>query len=89
MYSKNAGGRASDKVWITIWGKYLPCFWSQPGPPARDQDQGLGSGSPQGMCVYVNLSGEAISIPMKTLGGPKRGPIPCHRLWHFSSAKQG
>jgi hypothetical protein len=78
MYSKNAGGRASDKVWITIWGKYLPCFWSQPQPPRRDY--GLSSGSPQGMCVTANLLGEEISVPMKSLGGPKGAPIPYPQL---------
>lgn len=71
MYSKNAGGRASDKVWITIWGKYLPFFWSQPGPPKRDQDQGLGSGSSQGMCVYVNLSGNP--CPHEEFGWTQEG----------------
>lgn len=73
MYSKNAGGRASDKVWIAIWGKYLPCFWSQPQPPRRDY--GLGSGSPQGMSVDANLPGEEIPVPMKSLGGPSEDPF--------------
>lgn len=83
MYSKNVGGRASDKVWITIWGKYLPCFWSQPQPPRRDY--GLGSGSPQGICVDTNLPGEDIPVPMKSLGGPKGRPIPHPSLWQFSA----
>lgn len=78
MYSKNAGGRASDKVWITIWGKYLPCFWSQPWPPRRNQGLGPGPGLrvTSGDVCHEHLPGGKIPVPMKSLGSPRGVPIP-------------